>query len=314
MNQIDLLSEILGVTAPVFAMVFMGMLLKRQALINDSFIQTASTLTFKATMPTLFFLSIWQADLQSAFNARLVAFLCGFTVVGFLASWWWASRFIPYPQRGVFVQGAFRGNCGVVSFALVASYYGDYGLSVGGVLVGFTILLFNMLSVLILSVYSPTLKFSMAAVAREMLKNPLIIAVVLGLLASAVQLGIPGWLLKSAQYFAGLTLPLALICVGGTLTMASVKASGHAAMQSSAIKVLLLPVLACAAAWAVGIEGRELIVLWMFFASPTAAASFAMAVAAGGDSKLAAHIIALTTLVSIATMTGGIYALVALGH
>lgn len=314
MNQPDLLQEILAVTAPVFAMVFMGMFLRRHSLINDAFIQTASSLTYKATMPTLFFLSIWQADLQSAFNARLVLFLCAFTLLGFLASWWWANRFIPYPQRGVFVQGAFRGNCGVISFALVASYYGDYGLSVGGVLVGFTILLFNVLSVLILSVYSPSLKFSIASVSREMLRNPLIIAVVLGLLASAVQLAIPEWLLKSAQYFAGLTLPLALICVGGTLSIAGVKASGHAAIQSSVIKILLLPILACIAAWLIGIEGRELIVLWMFFASPTAAASFAMAVAAGGDGKLAANIIALTTLVSIATMTAGIYALVALGH
>ena len=39
-----------------------------------------------------------------------------------------------------------------------------------------------------------------------------------------------------------------------------------------------------------------------------------MAVAAGGDGKLAANIIALTTLVSIGTMTLGIYTLTALGH
>lgn len=314
MNQLNVLSEILGVTAPVFAMVFMGLVLRKTRLIDEGFIQTASTLTYKATMPTLFFLSIWQADLQSAFNAELVLFLCTATLLGFLGSWWWASHFVAYSQRGVFVQGAFRGNCGVVSFALVASYYGAYGLSVGGVLVGFTILLFNVLSVLILSIYSPTLKFSPAAVCRELLKNPLIIAVVLGMLASAIQLHIPQWLLKSADYFAGLTLPLALICVGGTLSLAGVKASGVAAMQSSAIKIGILPVLACAAAWAIGIEGRDLIILWMFFSSPTAAASFAMAVAAGGDGKLAANIIALTTLVSIATMTLGIYVLTALGH
>lgn len=314
MNQFHALSEILGVTAPVFAMVFMGLVLRKVNLINDSFIQTASTLTYKATMPTLFFLSIWRADLQSAFNAKLVFFFCAATLAGFLASWWWASKFTPYSQRGVFVQGSFRGNCGVVSFALVASYYGDYGLSVGGVLVGFTILLFNVLSVLILSIYSPILKFSPAIVGKELLKNPLIIAVVLGMVASAIKLHIPDWLLKSGEYFAGLTLPLALICVGGTLSLAGVKASGMAAIESSTIKVAILPVLACAAAWVVGIEGRELVILWMFFASPTAAASFAMAVAAGGDGKLAANIIALTTLVSIATMTIGIYALTTLGH
>jgi predicted permease len=314
MNQLLISSEILGVTAPVFAMVFLGFLLHKIRLINDSFIQTASTLTFKATMPTLFFLSIWQADLQSAFNAQLVFFFCIATIIGFLSSWWWATKTIPYEQRGVFVQGAFRGNCGVVSFALVASYYGAYGLSVGGVLVGFTILLFNVLSVLILSIYSPSLKFSWASMSKELLKNPLIISVVLGILASSVQLYIPQWLLKSGQYFSGLTLPLALICVGGTLSLSGIKASGLSAIQSSAIKIILLPVLACLTAWSLGITGRDLVILWMFFASPTAAASFAMAVAAGGDGRLAANIIALTTLASIITMTLGIYILTVLGH
>jgi malate permease and related proteins len=313
MNQFNVLSEILGVTAPVFAMVFMGLLLRRVRLINEEFIQTASTLTYKATMPTLFFMSIWQADLQNAFNVDLVVFFCTATLLGFAASWLWAARRIPWAQRGVFVQGCFRGNCGVVSFALAASYYGDYGLSVGGVLVGFTILLFNVLSVLILSVYSPSLKFSPASVGRELLKNPLIIAVVLGMVASAVQLYIPHWVVKSGQYFAGLTLPLALICVGGTLSLAGVKASGKPSMQASAIKVAILPVIACAVAWFVGFEDRDLVILWMFLASPTAAASFAMAVAAGGDGKLAANIIALTTLVSLVSMTAGIYVLTAVG-
>ncbi|WP_370262166.1 AEC family transporter [Limnobacter sp.] len=314
MNHLDTLGQILGITAPVFAMVLMGLLLKKISLINDSFIQTASTLTYKATMPTLFFLSIWRADLQSAFNLQLVLYFCVATLVGFAASWWWASRTVEYRQRGVFVQGAFRGNCGVVSFALVASTYGDYGLSVGGVLAGFTILLFNVLSVLILSLYSPSLRFSPVAIARELAKNPLIIAVVLGMFASAMGLSLPQWLLKSAEYFAGLTLPLALICVGGTLSLAGIRASGSSAMQSSFIKVLGLPVLACAGAWLLGITGTNLVILWMFFASPTAAASFAMAVAAGGDGRLAANIIALTTLVSIASITLGIYALKAMGH
>ena len=67
---------------------------------------------------------------------------------------------------------------------------------------------------------------------------------------------------------------------------------------------------------------RSSIVSYSYAATPAiaqagrvpVAASFAMAVAAGGDGKLAANIIALTTLASIATMTIGIYALIALGH
>ena len=134
------------------------------------------------------------------------------------------------------------------------------------------------------------------------------------MLGSAVNLYIPKWLLVSAEYFAGLTLPLALICVGGTLSLAGIRESGKAAIQASLIKVVLLPTLACLAAWGLGIEGRELVILWMFFGSPTAAASFAMAVGSGSDARLAANIIAITTLISIVSMSMGVYVLRALGH
>lgn len=314
MNTLETLQQILNVTAPVFAMVFIGWVLKRGNLVNDAFIASASNLTFRATMPTLFFMSIWRADLQQAFNAQLVVFFGLATLAGFAGSWWWAGKRVAFSDRGVFVQGCFRGNCGVVSYALVGAYFGDYGFSVGGVLVGFSILLFNVLSVLVLSVHSPHMTFNLRNVARELATNPLILAVLLGLAASSISLPLPVWVEKSADYFAGLTLPLALICVGATLSLAGLRATGRPAVEASLIKIAILPVAATALSWFAGMEGEHLIILWMFLATPTAAASFAMAVAAGGDGRLAANIIALTTLVSLLSMTGGVFMLRILGH
>ncbi|WP_285199424.1 AEC family transporter, partial [Klebsiella pneumoniae] len=153
------MSPILAVTAPVFAMVAVGMALRRWKLIDDPFIQTASNLTFRVTMPVLFFLSLWRADIQHSLHPSLILMFAAATLLGFAGSWAWAVRTLPPVSRGVFVQGSFRGNCGVLSFALAASYFGDYGSSVGGVLAGFTILIFNILAVLVLSFYSPTLTF-----------------------------------------------------------------------------------------------------------------------------------------------------------
>ncbi|MDX1668698.1 MAG: AEC family transporter, partial [Limnobacter sp.] len=236
------------------------------------------------------------------------------TVFAFGLSWWWSIRMLEPSQRGVFVQGSFRGNCGVVSLALVISYFGDYGMAVGGVLAGFTILLFNTLSVFILALYSPSFQFSPKAVAKELGSNPLILSVLAGLVASMVELVLPRWVQTSAEYFAQLTLPLALICIGGTLSIAGLKHSGQTAVHSTAIKLLVAPVVSCFVAWVLGMQGKELIVLWMYLASPTAAASFAMALAAGGDGRLAANIIALTTVVSLFSITAGIFVLRAMGH
>lgn len=314
MNSTDTLAQILSITAPVFSMVLMGMVLSHLKLVDDTFVRTASNLIYRATMPTLFFLSIWQADLQQSLRPSLIFFMSLGTLLCFGLAWWWASRKLPYGQRGAFIQGSFRGNCGVLSFALVASYYGEYGQSVGGVLVGFTILLFNVLSVFTLSYYSSTMEFSIKKMFKEFGTNPLIIGVLLGLVSSAIKLDIPIWIHTSAKYFSGMTLPLALICVGATLSITGLKDSGAASAQATAIKVAIAPLVACLLAWVFGVEGRDLVILWMFLASPTAAASFAMALAAGADGKLAANIIALSTLVAMGSMTFGIYALRMWGH
>ncbi|PSJ47740.1 AEC family transporter [Zobellella endophytica] len=307
----EIFAQVFAVTAPVFTMVLLGALLKKIRLIDDAFIGTASMLTFKATMPTLLFLSILQADLSTALQPWLVGYFCLATCLTFAGAWAWAAKRVPAAARGVYVQGAFRGNCGIVSLALAAGLYGDYGLSVGGVMAGLIIVVFNVLSTLVLSVYGGY-RTTPRTVLRDLVRNPLIIAVAAGLLGSLAGLSLPRWLLVSGDYFAGITLPIALICVGGSLSLAAFRQSGSQALGASVIKVGVSPLLFTTLAWVLGFEGRELGMLFLFLASPTAAVSYVMAKAAGGDSRLAAGIIALSTLLAAASIMTGLVLMSAL--
>jgi LysR family malonate utilization transcriptional regulator len=143
-DQADLFHQIFLVTGPVFGLVIIGMVLKRLKLIDDGFISTSSNLVFRATMPTLLFISILQSDLSTAFQPDLVLFFSGATILGFGLAWLWSLRGVPFEDRGVYVQGAFRGNCGIMSLALAANQYGDYGLSVGGVLSGIVVVIHSL--------------------------------------------------------------------------------------------------------------------------------------------------------------------------
>jgi len=75
------------------------------------------------------------------------------------------------------------------------------------------------------------------------------------------------------------------------------------------MKMVVLPTLCTTAAWALGFSGAELGLMFLFFASPTAAASFVMAKALGGNDRLAANIIAITTLMASVTITFGVFVL-----
>lgn len=305
--------QTLGITAPVFVMLFLGVALKRLGWIDAAFIQTASALVFKATMPALLFISIIKADLDAALQPALLIYYVIATVATFFLAWGWALWRCPVADRGVYVQGAFRGNNGIVGLALATSLYGDYGLSLGGVLAGVVILLYNSLSALILAIYSPDGRSGAGAIFLSILRNPLVIGVTVAVPFAYWQIPLPGWLMTSGQYFAQMTLPLALICIGGTLSLSVLRESSRLALSSSLMKMIWLPALATVGAWLAGFRGPELGILFLYFASPTASASFVMARAVNANHQLAAIIIVITTLMAALSINVGLFLLGWLG-
>jgi len=301
--------ETLNVTAPVFAMLFLGALLKRVGWINDNFIHIASSLVFNVTMPTLLFLGILHADLHAALQPDLLIYFSIATLASFAMAWGWAIWRCPREDRGIYVQGAFRGNNGVIGLALAASMYGDYGISLGAILAALVILFYNTLSTIVLAVYSPVIKSDPWSICKSVISNPLIISVIVAAPFAYWQIGLPNWFETSAKYLSQMTLPLALICIGGTLSLAALRKSGKMALSSSLVKMVGLPLAATFGAWLWGFRGAELGILFLYFGSPTAAASFVMARAADGNHELAAAIIVITTLMAAITTNLGIFVL-----
>lgn len=309
MNSLSIFMHTVEVTLPVFVMVFIGIVVRRIGWIDSRFITSASTLVFRGSMPTLIFFSIVQADLDVALNPKLMGYFALATVASFALSWLWATWRVPHNDRGVYVQGAFRANCGIVGMALAASMYGNYGLSAGGLLLGVVILSYNILSVVVLSAYQQENRASWSGVLKHIGQNPLILAVLLAVPVALSGVELPGWVTTTGDYFASLTLPLALLCIGGTLSVSALRRDKATAVSASLLKMITLPLLSTAGAWAVGFRGPELGLLFLFFASPTAAASFVMVTALGGNAKLAANIIAITTLMASITVTLGVFGL-----
>lgn len=301
--------QTLTITAPVFAMLFVGVVLKRVGWINDSFIHTASALVFNVTMPALLFLGIVHADLNAALQPKVLGYFTVATLVSFALAWGWSIWRCPREDRGIYTQGAFRGNNAVIGLALAASMYGAYGISLGAVLAALVILLYNTLSTIVLAVYSPVIKSDPWSICKSVFRNPLIISVLAAVPFAAFKIVLPDWLQASGEYLAAMTLPLALICIGGTLSLAALRKSGDLAFSASLLKMIGLPLITTWGAWLYGFRGPELGTLFLYFASPTAAASFVMARAANGNHELAAAIIVITTVMAAVTTNIGIFVL-----
>lgn len=297
--------------APIFFIVFLGIVLKRIGLIDAPFVSTASKLVFTLTLPALVFMAISGTNFQSVFNPDQLIYFVGATLSSFALLWWLAARWIKDGRDlGAFIQGAFRGNYGIIGLAVSYNLFADSGLAQASILLAMVIPLYNVLSIFALTLplhKDGGLKFSSAFM--EIIKNPLILAVLFALPFSFMGWTLPEVVEKTGRYFANLTLPLALLAIGGSLSIKSLKDTSSMAFWATSTKLVILPVGLSIGAWIYGFRGQDLAMLFILFGCPTAAASFVMAKATGANGELAANIILTTTLGSVLSLSAGIYLL-----
>ncbi len=124
---------------------------------------------------------------------------------------------------------------------------------------------------------------------------------------------VPDVAIDAGNYLSKMTLPLALLCTGGSLDLSLMKKEKGPSWFASSYKLIVAPIAITTGAYFVGFRGIELGILFFMNASPVAAASYVMARSMGGNSVLAANIIALTTVLSTVTCTVGIVILKAYG-
>ena len=287
------------VIGPVLVLLIMGNVLLRAKLINDEFVTTGSKLVFTVALPALLFISISQADFSKAANPVLIITGLTGTLGYFLVLMLASHLMVPNRQAtGVVTQGGFRANMGIIGLAYCAQTYGNDGLAAASVYLGMVTILFNVLSVFILNFYQEG-KRSLTSQIEGILKNPLIIAIVIALPFSYFDWQLPVLLTTTGEYFAQLTLPLALLCTGASLQFRSFSADWFNISLSSLSKCVFYPAVMVGVAYAAGLRGMPLGIVLLMTIAPTAAASYVMVRTLGGDYRLAASIIAITTVLSL---------------
>ena len=194
---------------------------------------------------------------------------------------------------------------GIIGLAYCVNAYGEAGLAAASLYLGLITILYNVLAVITLN-RSLEANRSVRKLLKGIVSNPLIIGIVLALPVSWAAIPMPALLVKSGQYFADLTLPLALLCTGASLDFKRLRGEIRNTMITAVVKLVAVPMLFVFGGWLAGFRGVELGVLLLMSSAPTAAASYVMVRAMGGNATLAANIIVVTTLGSIITASVGI--------
>jgi malonate transporter len=296
-----------NIVAPVFLIIAVGYFAKKRKIINEVFVDVTSRLVFQISLPVFIFLEISELDLSQVFNVDQILFITLSTIITYLLIWAGTTPFIKNPEdKSAFIQGAFRGNYAIVGLALISNLFGNDALGKATLILAFLLPVYNVLAVIVLTVPKHQGKINFISMFREIILNPLILAVVFALPFSYFKLKLPEIFITTGNYFADLALPLALVGIGGSLNIENLKRASTLAFSSSIIKIVALPLILTVAAIILGYRNDDLGIMFIVFACPTAIASFVMADVMGANSKLAGNIIMITTLGSVFTISLGI--------
>ena len=296
-----------NVIVPIFLLILLGYGLTRVKLWDAHFLKIANDVCFKCLLPVLLFYNVASANIFEVFNGKLILYvcLCACIVCGglFLV----VPLFIHDDKRkGVIIQGTFRSNFLLFGVPLGLSIGGQAGAVLAAVVASFYVPVINMLSVISLYVFSKAENKNLKAALLGILKNPLIIGGVSGLLFSLIRnsigFEIPTMLDTTLSNIKSTATPLAFLILGGDLKFGNMLRDMKYSILSVVGKIVLIPVIMLPISAFLGFNHLEMAILLAVFATPNAVSSYAMARNYEADYELAGEIITLGTLFSIVTI------------
>ncbi len=312
--MLEALGFSLSVTTPLLLMLVIGYSLRKRGVIDTHFITTGSWLVFNLSLPSLLFLKTAENNVIQAENVYAVMAGVLATLVSVIAFWFMSRWFAPLaPHRGVFVQGAFRSNMGVIGLATAYILYGEEGLPLAAIYLALVTILYNILAVFVLNLSQGNLGVSPLFAIKTILTNPLILALLAGLSWSYIGWPLPQIAEVTLGYLGAVAMPLALICIGASIQLKRLGKPSQRVLAASLLKLIIAPAITVIIGLWFGFHGMIIGILYAMSAAPSATTGFIMAKQMQGDAEMAAEIIAFTTFYSTLSMALGLTILRILG-
>jgi len=304
--------HIINTLLPVFLIIALGAQLRKGGFVSAEFVNGLNRLVYWVALPCLLFYKLATAsyDYQVAGKTFLVvlAGMLGCIIIGYIIA---AIMRVPAAEIGTFVQGAFRGNLLYVGLPVIIYSFANSGgfnttqaETVAILVLAPIVPAYNIAGVLVLLASRHKLdRYVPLKIFRQIITNPLILACVAGVLYSIVFPRLPVVIVRACSAVGQIALPLALLGVGATLVQGKIVGRRSFAFASSVIKIVVAPIVGFVAARLLGLGPAETRIGLLFLACPTATVSYVMAEQLGGDDKLAAAIIVVSTILSIFSLS-----------
>lgn len=321
--MIDALIFAANAVLPIVLMIALGYFLKRVGMLSKEFLDVGNKLTFRVLIPALLYYNIYGIQSLRDINIKFVLYgVVAVIVIFFLAIAVTCAFTKDSAKRGSLIQAMVRSNYAIIGLPLAESLFGAAGAAAAGVMSAFCVPLFNVLSVIILSVFNRSSqkgKIDVRKILKGIVKNPLIIATFLGIMTLGLRELLVLWgvdfrisdvrfLYKALENVKSVCTPFALIVLGGRFEFSAVSRLWKEIVFGTLMRTVAVPVIGLSAAYLLRmyvwpeLSGEHFATYMGVFATPVAVASAIMAKEMDADDELAGQLVVWTSLVSTVTI------------
>ena len=309
----------LNATVPVFMMMIIGYILMKLKVIDEVFAGRMNNFVFKISLPVLVFGDLAVVDFREGWNTGFVMFCFFVTIISILISYLLSlvvTRKGDRSVRGEFIQASYRSSAALLGLAFIQNIYGNTGMA--PLMIIGSVPLYNIFAVIVLTVFSPENRKMDSAMLKktfkDVLKNPIIIGIVAGLIWSLLKVPMPGIIYKTVTNIGNTAMPLGLIAMGASFELKKAFAKGAQAVAAGFMKLVGFAGIFLPLAISFGFREDELVAILVMLGSATTVSCFVMAKNMGHEGTLTSAVVMLTTLLSAFTLTMWLFILKSMGY
>ena len=278
---------------PDFTLIVLGYAICRHTALDRSVWDGAERLVYYLLFPVLLFQAIVRSPIDAASLLQVGG--VGLTVAGVGIALAFALGRLPGVDPLLHASGAqtaFRFNS-YVALALAERLAGAQGVAWQALLAALCVPVCNIAAVW------PLARQGGQGYLRELVRNPLIVSTLAGLLANLAGLQLPDLLATTLSRIGAAALPLGLMAVGAGLRFGALRQGPGLAVGLMSIRHLALPAVAIPLVIGLQLPPAQQAVLVAFSAMPTASSAYVLAARMGGNGAYVAGLVTVSTLLAM---------------
>ena len=287
---------------PLFLIIALGFGVKRLGWIGSEDVRRFNKVCFYTFMPVMLFYNIYTSDFSHAVRLPYALFVVGMALAMILLAFLITLAAEKTPERrGVMIQAAFRSNFVLLGLPIAEELLPGANFGITALMIAIVVPIYNMMSVVVLEYFRGG-KPKLGEVLLAVIRNPLILGSVAGLLVQALHITLPEVLVSFAGKMNSAATPLILLLLGASFETREVARYKKELLVCVGLRLVVFPGAILTLAAALGLRDIEFVTLLAMTTAPTAVNSFNMAQQLGGDSHLAGSAVVVSTALSFFTL------------